>query len=155
MLPPHFFLSVGDRLQGWADKNRMGFSTDKCKVMHLGRNNRHHTYRIGNSPLVSTEAEKDLGVIIDSKMTMGRQCGDAVRKADRTLSCIHRCICSRAKEVILPLYAAPVRPQPEYCIQVWAPHFRRDVDSMERVQRRPLAWSGYSRAGPMRRGDGT
>ena len=46
-----------DRLQGWADENRVGFNTDKCKVMHLGRNNRHHTYRLGNSPLVSMEAE--------------------------------------------------------------------------------------------------
>ena len=50
----------------------MGFNTDKCKVMHLGRNNRHHIYRLGNSPLVSTEVEKDLGVIIDSKVNMGR-----------------------------------------------------------------------------------
>ena len=104
--------------------------------MHLGRNNRHHTYRLGNSPLVSTEAEKDLAVITDSKMNMGRQCGEAVRKANCTLSCIHRCISSRSKEVILPLYAALVRSQLEYCIQFWAPHFKRDVASMERGQRR-------------------
>uniref|UniRef100_A0A7M4EL44 Reverse transcriptase domain-containing protein n=1 Tax=Crocodylus porosus TaxID=8502 RepID=A0A7M4EL44_CROPO len=122
-----------DRLQGRADENRMGFNTDKCKVMHLGRYNRHHTYRLGNSALVNTEAEKDPGVIIDSKMNMGRQCGDAVRKANRTLSCIHRCISSRSKEVILPLYAALVRPQLEYCVYFWVPHFKRDVDSMERV----------------------
>ena len=87
-----------DRLQGWVDEN-----TDKCKVIHLGRNNRHHTYRLGNSLFVSREAEKDLGVITDSKMNMGRQCGDAVRKANHTLSCIHRCISSRSKEVILLL----------------------------------------------------
>ena len=51
--------------------------------------------------------------------------------------------------MILPLYATLLRLQLEYCIQFWAPHFKRDVDNMERVQRRPLAWSGGSRAGPM------
>ena len=79
-----------------------------------------------------------MGVIIDSKMNMGRQCGDAVRKANRTLSCIHRCTSRRSKEVILPLCAALVRPQLEYCIQFWVLHFKRDVDSMERVQRRAI-----------------
>ena len=48
------------------------------------------------------------------------------------MSCIHRCISSRAREVILPLYATLVRPQLEYS----APHFRRDVDTIEKVQRK-------------------
>ncbi|KYO40735.1 hypothetical protein Y1Q_0012232 [Alligator mississippiensis] len=113
----------------------MGFNIDKCRVLHLGRKNQQHTYRLGNSLLISTEAEKDFGVIIDSKMNMGHQFGDAVRKANRTLSCIHRCIMIRSKEVILPLYMTLVRPQLEYCIQFWVLHFRRDVASTERVQR--------------------
>ena len=60
-----------DRLQGWADDYRMGSNTDECKVMHLGWKNQQHTYRLGDSLLISTEAEKDLGAIIDSKMNMG------------------------------------------------------------------------------------
>ncbi|XP_059579404.1 uncharacterized protein LOC109285286 [Alligator mississippiensis] len=125
-----------DRLQRWVDENRMGFNSDKCKVLHLGRKNQQQTYRLGNSPLISTEAEKDLGAIIDAKMNMGRQCEDPVSKAYRTLSCIYRYNMSRSKEVFLPLYASLVRPQLEYCVQFWVPHFRRDVDSIERVQRR-------------------
>ncbi|XP_059575306.1 uncharacterized protein LOC132245913 [Alligator mississippiensis] len=125
-----------DRIQKWADENRMGFNVDKCRALHLGRRNPQHTYRLGSSPLESTEAERDLGVIIDSKMNMSRQCQTAASKASQTLSCIQRCISSRSREVILPLCATLVRPQLEYCVQYWAPHFKRDVASLERVQRR-------------------
>ena len=69
-------------------------------------------------------------------MNMGRQCEDTVSKANSIWSCIYRCITSRSREVILSLYAALGRPQLEYCIQFWAPHFKRDVENMERVQRR-------------------
>ncbi|XP_059578763.1 RNA-directed DNA polymerase from mobile element jockey isoform X1 [Alligator mississippiensis] len=125
-----------DRLDTWAENNRMQFNKEKCKVLHLGRKNVQHTYSLGNDLLGGTEVERDLGVLADSKMNMSRQCDEAIRKANGTLSCISRCMTNRSKEVILPLYRALVRPQLEYCVQFWAPHFKRDVDNLERVQRR-------------------
>ncbi|KAG6930089.1 hypothetical protein G0U57_004388, partial [Chelydra serpentina] len=124
-----------DKLEKWSEVNRMKFNKDKCKVLHLGRNNQFHTYRMGGDCLGRSTAERDLGVIVDHKLNMS-QCDAVAKKANLILGCINRCVVSKTREVILPLYSALVRPQLEYCVQFWAPHFKKDVEKLERVQRR-------------------
>ncbi|PKU38844.1 hypothetical protein llap_10853 [Limosa lapponica baueri] len=131
-----------DKLEGWARANLV----QQGQVLHLGRDNPHYQYRLGDDVIESSPVVKDLGVLVDEKLDMSQQHALTAQKANCIPGCIKRSVASRSREVILPLYSALMRPHLEYCVQLWSPPDRKDMDLLERVQRR---------ATRMIRGEGT
>ncbi|CAM4413494.1 unnamed protein product, partial [Caretta caretta] len=124
------------KLSDWAKKWQMKFNVDKCKVMHIGKNNPNYTYNMTGANLATTNQERDLGVIVDSSLKTSMQYAVAVKKANRMLGIIKKGIENKTVNILLPLYKSMVCPHLEYCIQKWFPHLKKDTLALEKVQRR-------------------
>ena len=125
-----------NKLIEWSEKWQMLFNFGKCKCLHTGHGNEDAQYTMGDTVLNTTLKEKNLGLTISADMKVSEQCGIAAAKGNQILGLIRRNIVYKEKELIIPLYKTIVRPHLEYCIQTWRPYRKKDIDMLERVQRR-------------------
>ena len=128
-----------DCLMNWSDEWLLRFNCEKCKVMHIGHDietEYYMTTKDSRTKLIETKEEKDLGLTITNNLKPGLQCNRAAARAMCTLGIIKRHFKLLDKQDFLLLYKTYVRPQLEYCIQVWSPYLERDITCLENVQRR-------------------
>ena len=59
-----------------------------------------------------------------------------VKTVNKILSMISRSFTYKSKDAILQLYKSLVRPLLEYWVQAWRPHLQKDINLIEKVQRR-------------------
>ena len=123
----------------WSERWLLRFHPDKCKTMHIGNNNSEPiSYKL--KPDISgmdiTTSEKDVGVIIDNKLSFDLHIKEKVNKGNSVAGAIRRSIEYLDKDTFKKLYTALVRPHLEYANAVWNPYKKKDITTLENVQRR-------------------
>ena len=100
---------------------RFNMTDDKCKVMHIGKENPLNVYHMEGYLLPPVNHEKDLGVVVSSDLKWDTHIDACIKKAIACSAWVTRTIISREKHVMLNLYKTLIRPHLEYCVQLWTP----------------------------------
>lgn len=142
------------KLYEWCKVNGMKLNVKKCAVITFSRKNPRMAlfdYKVGDDKLKRVDCIRDLGVLVDSKLTFRDHVIRVANSARVILGFVKR----RVKEFSEPylcrtLYCSLVQPILEYGSIVWAPYRQVDIDKIESVQKqfllfalRDLGYTGY------------
>jgi ribonuclease P/MRP protein subunit RPP40 len=96
----------------WSREWLMLFNVDKCKILHVGHENKRVPYTMNGVGLQTVQEEVD----------------------HRTKGLIKRCFGHLSEDVLLKSYKSLVRPKLEYAIQAWRPHLQKDKSYEDRLK---------------------
>ena len=131
----------------WTVKWQMKVNPAKCKAMQVTnkRNPIATSYILDGSTLDWVTEFRYLGVTINEKLSWTLQCQGAAVKANRMLGLLKRSMKGSHLHAKLRAYKTLVRPHLEFAVQAWSPHYQKDINTLEKVQRRAVRWiSGSS-----------
>lgn len=132
----NYLQDIINKLCQWANTWQMRFNVEKCKILHFGNKNPMHNYTMNDVPIQAISSEKDLGIIIQDTAKPSQQCAKAVQKANQVMGQLLRSFQCRDKNTMVQLYKVFVRPHLEYAIQAWCPYMAKDIELLEKVQKR-------------------
>ena len=88
------------------------------------------------SKLEQVDSASYLGITINSKLKWSEHISSISSKASRSLGLIKRNLWNCPRKVRETAYTSIVRPKLEYASASWDPHYKKDISTLERVQRK-------------------
>ena len=131
------------------EKWLLKFKVDKCCTLHYGHNNTNHTYYLTENGLnqenKNCETEKDLGLTFNTELKFRRHIKDCINKANKVTGLSRRSFLHITSKSFRKLYKTLIRPHLEYGNIIWNPRFKKDIEALERVQKRATKLVYYVR----------
>ena len=122
-------------LSAWSKIWLLRFNETKCIVLRI-RKCFEFIYYLNGIPLIEEDNQRDLGVIISNNLHPDCHISHIVKKANQRIGLIRRCFTNLTSEKVSILYKSIVRPILEYGSTVWSPYLVKDIEALDKVQRR-------------------
>jgi ribonuclease P/MRP protein subunit RPP40 len=116
-----------DRLVDWSKKWQLTISSTKSVILNIGHNESRQMCNIDGKSGQSVYEMRDLGVVIDSELSMAPHINYTAGKSARRAHLISKCFLSRDRNTLVHAFLTYVRPILEYASLVWSPYTRADI----------------------------
>ena len=125
-------------LEHWETTWQMSFNVEKCHLLSVTRqrNPLSTSYSLHNQQLTSVNSAKYLGVEISRDLQWTRHVNAVAAKANRTSAFAYRNLRGCPHTVHSTCFKGLVRPTLEYASPVWDPHYDKNIETLEKVQKR-------------------
>ena len=125
-------------LEHWQDRWQMKFNPSKCKIICISTKKSPplKKYVFCGSELDQIDSVSYLGVTLTNNLKWSQHVSSVSGKASKVLGLIKRNFWNCPRSVKEIAYTTLVRPKLEYGCEAWDPHFKKDISSLERVQRK-------------------
>ena len=125
-------------IESWVNENKMSLAMDKCAKLTFRGINKN--FKLMGSVLESSSEVKDLGVMIDQKLSSTRHVDVRLAKARNALYYVRRNVAYQiSRQVKLGLYKSLILPILTYGFHCYSPN-RTDLNRLERFQRKAIKW---------------
>ena len=131
----HILQSTIDAIVDWADKWQLRINISKSSVLHLGARNAGLCYKINDSDLCTDCNPRDLGIIMDRKLSYDYHIETIVRQAYSRVGILFKSFVSRDCDLLKRAYVTFIRPVLEYACSVWCPYKVKHITAIEKIQR--------------------
>lgn len=122
----------------WAKTNNMEFNSDKFEMLHYPSDSTPNEAKYAADDLREIEEKdslRDLGITMSNSATFSEHINKKVQSMLSKCGWILRTFKARKKEPMMTLWKSLVLSDHDYCSQLWSPHKKGDIQSLELVQR--------------------
>ena len=118
----------------WSDMWNLPLSAEKTTVFRLGNSKRDVTYKVGNVNLQFVDHVRDLGFLINNKLSFDDHYKSLVNKANYRTYNLFKALKTKNSHILLKAYKTYVRPILESATTVFSPYKKKDICLLESAQ---------------------